>query len=157
TELVLDAIEAGALDDVAASIELRDGPAGALRATSSDPTLRRVVARDRRTHAPLTALEVQRRYLEAVWAWARERATPGQREALLRWRTTLERLEQDPRGLDRELDWAIKLRLLSSALEEALDDALPGGADRAWSLLAAWGPVNALLEAHAPGAAFASG
>lgn len=153
TELVLDAIEAGALDDLAAAIELRGGPAGALRATSSDPTLRRVVARDRRTHAPLTALDVQRRYLEAVWSWARERATPAQREALVRWRSTLERLEQDPRGLDRELDWAIKLRLLSSALEEAL----PGGADHAWALLAAWGPVNALLEAHAPATTFAPG
>lgn len=153
TELVLDALEAGALDDLAAGLELRGGAAGALRATSSDPSLRRVVARDRRTHAPLTALDVQRRYLEAVWAWARERATPDQRAALLRWRATLERLEQDPRGLDRELDWAIKLRLLSTTL----DEALPGGVDRAWSLLAAWGPVNALLEAHAPDAALAPG
>ncbi|MCO5172065.1 MAG: proteasome accessory factor PafA2 family protein [Planctomycetes bacterium] len=185
TALVLDAIEAGALDAVADSVELRDGAAGALRATASDPTLRRVVARDRRTHAPLTALAVQRRYLDAVTAWvaggAPERAGAGlaaptkgrpsdasvppeagerarrmhhtagaDGAALGRWRAALERLEADPRALDRELDWAIKLRLLSTALTQALPDR---PVDRAWADLAAWGPVNALLEAHAPDAA----
>lgn len=153
TELVLDAIEAGALDGVAASLELREGAAGALRATASDPTLRRVVARDRRTHAPLTALDVQRRYLDAVAAWRASSGVDGADaadDALRRWRSALERLEADPRALDRELDWAIKLRLLSTALAQALPDR---SVDRAWADLAAWGPVNALLEAHAPDAA----
>lgn len=154
TELVLEAIEAGALDALAATLELRGGAVGALRATSADPTLRRVVARDRLTHAPLTALAVQRRYLEAVWAHARERATPAQKDVLRRWRDALERLERDPRELDRELDWAIKLRLLSTALHDALPDR---DVDRAWEDLAAWGPVNALLEARAPDVALALG
>ena len=149
TEAVLDALEGGALDDLAARLVLDGGPVAALKATSADPTLRRQVARDRRTGERLTAVQVQRRYLEATWEFFRARGDirPETKDALVRWSFVLDRLEDDPRTLDQELDWVIKLRLLATTLAAAL----PGRDESAaWATLAAWGPVNALLEQHAP-------
>jgi len=73
---------------LAARLELRGGGVGALRATSADPTLRAVVARDRLTHAAGSpALAVQRLYLEAV-SRARARAD---RPARAPWRDAASR------------------------------------------------------------------
>jgi hypothetical protein len=60
----------------------------------------------------------------------------------------LDQLAQDPLALDRELDWVVKKRLL----DRTLADALPGiPLDEAWARLAAFGELNALVEARAPG------
>jgi proteasome accessory factor A len=147
---VLDAIEAGAIDAVAASFTLLGGPLGALRATASDPRLVRPVARDRKTGKPLTALDVQRRYLEATWEHHRSlgpAVEPEARDALVRWSFVLDQLGQGPQGLDRELDWVLKKRILDRTLE----DALPGvELEAAWDRIVLWGSVNAALEAKAP-------
>lgn len=157
TAAVLDAIEAGALDGVARRVQLLAGPIGALRATARDPGLTRPVARDRETGAALTALDVQRRYLEAVWEHARARPEPlddETREALARWGFVLDQLGHDPLALDRELDWVVKKRLLDRTLE----DALPGlPLDEGWARLAAFGALNALVEARAPGLSLETG
>lgn len=157
TAAVLDAIEAGALDATASRIQLLAGPLGALRATARDPGLTRPVARDRETGAPLTPLDVQRLYLEAVWDHSRRRAEgldDETKEALARWGFVLDQLAQDPLALDRELDWVVKKRLLDRTLE----DALPGHPlDEGWARLATFGPLNALVEAREPGLVFEPG
>jgi proteasome accessory factor A len=150
TAAVLDAIEAGALDEVAARISLFAGPLGALRATARDLGFTRPIARDRHTGASLTALDVQRRYLEAVWDHFRRQTDaldPETKDALARWAFVLDQLAQDPLALDRELDWVVKKRLL----DRTLADALPGiPLDEAWARLAAFGELNALVERRAP-------
>jgi hypothetical protein len=150
TAAVLDAIEAGVLARVARRIVLLAGPLGALRATARDPGLTRPIARDRETGAPLTALDVQRRYLEAVWEHFRTRGEPlddETKDSLARWSFVLDQLGHDPMALDRELDWVMKKRLLDRTLE----DALPGvPLDEAWARLAAFGELNAALEKQAP-------
>lgn len=145
TVAVLDAVEAGALDALANRVHLLGGPAEAMRRVADDPSLRAVVARDAATGIGLTALDVQRLVLEAVWShFGAQPSVPAElKNALVRWNFVLDRLADDPRTLDGELDWVIKHGLLSAALHEEL------GA-RGWELLAAWGPVNQLLEQVAP-------
>jgi proteasome accessory factor A len=147
TIAVLDAIEAGALDAAARSVVLLGGPIGVLRAAASGP--KAVVARDRETGAPLSALAVQRRWLEATWNHHRslDPVDPDTKEALVRWSFVLDQLEHDPLALDRELDWALKKRLLDRTLEAALP-GLP--LEAAWERLQAFGPANAALEKSAP-------
>jgi hypothetical protein len=110
TAAVLDAIEGGSLDDLARNLKLIGGPLAAFRATSDDPQLQTAVARDRASGELLTAVQVQRRYLEAVWEHHRKQASvdPETKDALVRWNFVLEQLEQNPRLLDGELDWVIK-------------------------------------------------
>src|SRR5690606_2221187 len=119
-------------------------------------TARAPVARDRATGALLSAHDVQRRYLEAVWAHARARADwPSELTgALRRWVDVLRRLREEPATLLRERDWAIKLDLLQATLKDALPDR---SLEAAWRALQAWGPINALLERHAPSAPFPPG
>ena len=148
TAAVLDAIEAGALDGMARQIRLRGGPVGAFRATAYDPGLRAVVARDRATGAPLTALDVQRRYLEAVWEHHRglPSVSPEVKDTLVRWNFVLDALAEAPASLDSELDWVMKRRLMRAVLHDAWPDLEEGVA---WARLRAWGRANALVEARA--------
>lgn len=149
TTAVLDAIEAGALDSMARRIRLRGGPLGAFRATAADPGLRAVIGRDRVTGEPLTALDVQRRYLEAVWEHYRGQGgvEPEVKDALVRWNFVLEALKDSPHSLDSELDWVMKKKLMRAVLQDAWPDLDEGVA---WARLRAWGPLNALVEARAP-------
>lgn len=151
TLAVLDAIEAGALDLVARDVKLTGGPIGALRSSSRGP--RTVVGKDRRTGESLTAVQVQRRWLEATWNHHRTLATvdPDTKEALVRWSFVLDQLEQDAMALDRELDWVLKKRFLDRTLEEALP-GLP--LEVAWKRLVDFGATNAALEVVAPSVAF---
>ncbi len=147
TLAVLDAVEAGALDGLVRDVALLGGPLAALRATARGP--RSEVAFDRRTGARLTALDVQRRWLEATWNHHRAlpAVDPDTKEALVRWGFVLDQLAQDPMALDRELDWVLKRRLLDRTLAEALPDLSPAVA---WRRLEEMGPINAALEADAP-------
>ncbi len=149
TAAVLEALEAGALDGLVARIELVDGPLAAFRRTCADLSLQATVAIDRATGETLTAAGVQRRYLEATWARARADGDwPAELvDALRRWDDALRRVQEEPASLARELDWAIKLDLLRATLQDALPARTP---EQAWSALRAWGPINALLERHAP-------
>jgi hypothetical protein len=149
TAAVLDAAEAGALDRVARGIELAGGAIGALRRTSADPTLRTAVARDRATRAPLTAIDVQRRYVEAVWEHFRAKGSIDDetKDALVRWSFILDRLQDDASTLDRELDWVVKLKLIEETLLDAMPSITPG---ERWVTLAVWGEANAEIERAAP-------
>lgn len=151
TACVLDAIEGGALDEVARRIRFRRGPIAAFSRVARDLSLEAKIARDRVTGEGLSALDVQRRYLEAVWGYYREQAQvePELKDALARWAFVLDALREGPHTLDAELDWVIKLKLLTATLQAALPDT-----EEPWAVLAAWGPLNAAIERRCPGLAF---
>ena len=151
TACVLDAIEGGALDLVAKRIRFKGGPIAAFARVARDLTLNAEVARDRVTGERLSALDVQRRYLEAVWEFYRERGAvaPELKDALARWSFVLDSLRDGPHTLDAELDWVIKLKLLTATLQAALPEV-----EDPWTVLAAWGPLNAAIERRCPGLTF---
>ncbi|WP_043643027.1 depupylase/deamidase Dop [Nocardioides alkalitolerans] len=112
TALVLSMIEDGF---ITADLTL-ETPVSALRAVSHDPSLKQLVAlRDGRK---LTAVQLQRVYLELAHAYVDERlggdADEQTKDVLVRWGSVLDRLEQDPFLLAGELDWVAKLQLLRS-------------------------------------------
>ena len=107
TAVVLDMIEDGYFD--------RDyslqSPVQAIRDISHDPTLRETVKlKDGRA---MTALEIQKEYLEACLLYAQHvDADPITRDILDRWTEMLARLETDPNQCDREVDWVIKRQVI---------------------------------------------
>ncbi len=110
--LVLDLLEAGADLPV---LDL-DEPVRAFKQVSRDldmkQTLKLVGGR------PTTALEIQRAYLTAASDfYASHEHQPGTDDILLRWKEVLNKLEQDPRLLVRELDWVAKRHLIESYMD----------------------------------------
>ncbi len=88
-----------------------ENPIRALREISQDPTCRRLVrlANGRE----LSALDIQWEYLDRAIRHARNPGFPPEMEqAVSMWEHLLTQLERDPMGLDREVDWVIKRRLL---------------------------------------------
>ena len=90
-----------------------DHPVQAFRAISRDLTCRLPVRlKDGRS---ATAVDIQRTYLELAYRYYRDRELdPITKDVLVRWEYVLDRLEQDPLTLTRELDWVIKQDLLES-------------------------------------------
>jgi proteasome accessory factor A len=123
TSLILAMIEGRwfADNDIDLSIE---GPVGALRAVSHDPTLRQTVTmKDGRT---LSALQVQSEYLEQARKFVEDRygadADDQTRDVLARWERVLALLAEDPMQLSGTLDWVAKLQLLQGYRDrEGLD------------------------------------
>jgi len=73
------------------------------------------------------ALEIQRTYLEAVEHFIAEEHPDdvAAQEVLAEWRRVVEGLDRDPMGLERELDWVAKLRLIEAYCDRhgvGLDD-----------------------------------
>jgi proteasome accessory factor A len=61
------------------------------------------------------AIDIQREYLELAHRYYRDRELDTvTKDVLVRWEYVLDRLEQDPMTLTRELDWVIKRDLLES-------------------------------------------
>ena len=108
--LVLDMIEEGALESAP---RLAD-PVGALHAFASDPGLTATAAT---TAGELTALELQRWYLEAAERWLEAHPAPAleARELLRLWREVTDALEDDPGKLVGRIDWVTKRYLLETA------------------------------------------
>jgi proteasome accessory factor A len=108
TLLVLDAIEAGELQDA----PLLRRPLRALRAICADPELR--VAVPLQNGERRTALQLQRHYLDACrrYVEARGEAREEAREILKRWEETLDALETNPSRLVGKVDWVTKKYLL---------------------------------------------
>jgi proteasome accessory factor A len=112
TALVLSMIEDGAITK---DLSLRD-PVRAIKEISHDPTCKREVHLDRGPR--LSAVQIQREYLEMALAWTASRAIdPITKDVLVKWRYVLERLERDPMELSREIDWVIKKSLIESFME----------------------------------------
>jgi proteasome accessory factor A len=110
TSLVLAIIEAGGLS---AELTLAD-PVREIHAVSHDTTLQhRLTLKDGRR---LTALEIQRAYLEAAAELAESQAVAGvdaqTADILARWDRVLVDLAEDPRLAADRVDWAAKLSLL---------------------------------------------
>ncbi|NAZ86025.1 depupylase/deamidase Dop [Kineococcus indalonis] len=138
TSLVLTLLEAGALDGgPAGDLQLSD-PVRALHEVSHDPGLTQLVRlRDGRR---MTALELQRAYLEAAAAFVEDRfgddADADTREVLTRWDGVLTKLERDVFSAAREVDWVAKLRLLEGYRSRdglAWDHARLQAVDLQWS------------------------
>lgn len=105
--LVLALIEAGMTDT---GVTLTD-PVAAMHAVSHDVGLQRRLPCAGR--APMTAVQIQRVYLEAVRAHMAGRPTdPGTSRVVELWEEVLTELEQDPMLLSDRLDWVAKLALL---------------------------------------------
>jgi proteasome accessory factor A len=110
--LVLDLLEAGA--DLP-QLELEE-PVRAFKQVSRDldmkQTLKLVGGR------PTTALAIQRAYLDAVSRFCAPRDhRPETQDLLACWEDVLNKLEQDPRLLVRDLDWVAKRHLIESYME----------------------------------------
>ena len=64
----------------------------------------------------VTAVQLQWMFLEQVHAFVTDRygsdLDPDTKEVLARWESVLSRLENDPMGCAREIDWVAKYRLL---------------------------------------------
>ncbi len=114
TALIIDMIEDGWLSG---DYSLH-GSVSALRTISRDPTLRATVKlKDGRL---LTALEIQSEYLERAIRYAQSSGCdPERRDILARWTRAIERLDREPLLLDREVDWAIKLRWMTRLMDRS--------------------------------------
>lgn len=106
----------------------------------------RVFARDATCRAtsrmacgpPLTALEIQRRYLDHARQRLDEPFMPSwTREVCDQWSAMLDRLQLGPEAVARSLDWAIKLAIYRSRARQR-------GVE--WDALPAWNHVTATLE-----------
>ena len=91
-----------------------EGPVGALRAVSHDPSLTHLVRlQDGRR---LTAVQLQMEYLDLARKHVEDRlgadADAQTLDVLARWESVLDRLERDPMLCAGELDWVAKLKLL---------------------------------------------
>ena len=110
TSLVLALIEAGGLRE---DLVLAD-PVREIHAVSHDPSLtHRLTLRDGRR---MTALEIQRAYLESAADLAEKQAVAGvdaqTADILQRWDRVLVDLAEDPRLAADRVDWSAKLSLL---------------------------------------------
>ncbi len=108
--LVLDMAEAGALGDAPRLL----APVQALHTFSADPGLGEAV--DTR-EGQMTALELQRWYLEAAERWVASHDAPSleAKELLQTWREVLGLLESKPGQLIGRVDWITKRYLLETA------------------------------------------
>jgi proteasome accessory factor PafA2 len=90
-----------------------DNPVQAFRTVSRDLACRTSLRmKDGRS---LTAVAVQREFLELAHRYYRDRELDTvTKDVLVRWEYVLDRLEQDPMTLSRELDWVIKKDLIES-------------------------------------------
>ncbi len=64
-----------------------------------------------------TAVEIQRAYLEQAELHFEKDEDSVTQDVLKRWRTVLDKLEEDPMQLTREVDWVIKKELIESYME----------------------------------------
>jgi proteasome accessory factor A len=109
TAIVLSMIEDDAIDR---DLTL-DNSVQAFRAVSRDLTCRQPVRL--KSGRSATAIDVQREFLELAHRYYRDRELDTvTKDVLVRWEHVLDRLEQDPMTLSREVDWVIKRDLLES-------------------------------------------
>ena len=107
TALVVAMIEAGVPcgEDVALA-----APLEALRTFARDPGGRETAAMASRP--PMTALQIQRRYLDRAVHHAGDRFMPKWAGAVCeRWADVLDRLERGPAAVASRLDWAMKWKI----------------------------------------------
>jgi hypothetical protein len=123
TALVLEAIETGEPADWPVLAD----PLRALRALSADPEL--VLRHRLEDGSEATALEIQRRFLDAVREILAPKSDSGdwRSEVMAMWEETLDLLERDPEALQDRIDWIAKRALLRREIPEAADWEAIGG------------------------------
>src|ERR671931_2359304 len=111
--VVLQMIEEGVLPE---PLVLRN-PVRALRDISHDPTCQ--VAVPMKNGAKMTAIDIQRWYHEAAQRYLAQYSDchPTYPVVVAEWGSVLERLASDPMQLSREIDWVMKLHLLTNYME----------------------------------------
>ncbi len=93
-------------------IELAD-PVKSVKQVSRDLTVKTSLALKNGQHT--TALAIQHAFLNAAHEFYTTRElSPITKDVLIRWESVLERLEQDPIALNREIDWVAKHALIES-------------------------------------------
>ena len=66
----------------------------------------------------MTAIEIQKDYLENALRYFSSRSLdPIMKDVLVRWERVLTQLAEDPFQLDREVDWVIKHKMISSYMQ----------------------------------------
>ena len=109
TAIIMDMLEAGVSFP---SIHL-DDPVQAIKIVSRDLTIK--VPLKLTTGQTMPAIEVQRAYLQAAHDfYASRNLSPMTKDVLVRWENVLDKLEQDPMLLSRELDWVAKRHMIMS-------------------------------------------
>ncbi len=129
TALVVALCEAGRRPG--AAVELRH-PVAAMHAFASDPTCRAVAE----THdgREVTAIDVQRAYLDAVEAHAGASFMPSWAgDVCRRWRIVLDDLAHDRLAASTSLDWAIKLHVYDEHIRRR---GFTWETIRAWTMIA---------------------
>ena len=90
-----------------------ENPIRAIRDISHDPTCRRKVTLA--NGRELSALDIQREYLDRALRYAETRGFPAlEQRALEMWEHCVTTIENDPMKLDREVDWVVKRSLIES-------------------------------------------
>ncbi len=111
--LVLSMIEDGY---AVSGIELED-PVKAIREISRDPTLKKKVKLD--DGRLMSAIEIQHAYLERAHDYlSTQPRDPVMEDLLTRWSVMLDRLEEDPQQVSREVDWVSKRLLIQSYVDK---------------------------------------
>ncbi|HEY7533250.1 MAG TPA: proteasome accessory factor PafA2 family protein, partial [Nitrospiraceae bacterium] len=111
--LVLSMIEEGY---AVHGMELED-PVKAIREISRDSSLKRKIKLD--DGRQMTAIEIQRVYLDRAQDYlAQQEHDPIHDDVFERWAAVLDRLEDDPMQLVREVDWVTKKHLIQSYVEK---------------------------------------
>ncbi len=109
--LVLAMLEAGC---EVKGVALED-PVKSIKAVSRDLTLKKTIPLLKGRKA--TAIEIQRAYLAVAETHFEKDEDPVTIDILKRWRDVLDKLEEDPMQLSREVDWVIKKTLIDSFIE----------------------------------------
>jgi proteasome accessory factor A len=110
--LVLSMIEDGY---AVSGIELED-PVKAIREISRDPSLKKKVKLD--DGRLMSAIEIQRAYLDRAHDYLSiQPQDPVMDDLLARWDVMLDRLEEDPHQLSREVDWVTKKLMIQSYVD----------------------------------------
>lgn len=112
--LVLTMLEAGV---EVKGVDL-DDPVRSIKSISRDLSLKKTVKLD--CGDKWLATEIQRAYLEAAERHFLDKTDPASPETidlLKRWRSVLDRLDEDPMLLSREVDWVIKKSLIESFMD----------------------------------------
>ncbi len=97
-------------------VELEDS-VKAIREISRDSTLKKKVKME--DGRELSAIEIQRIYLERAYDYlAAVETDPTTENIVEQWETVLDKLEEEPMLLSRELDWVSKKELMLSYMEK---------------------------------------
>lgn len=117
TSIVLRMIEDGFIEgSIIERLTLED-PVRAIKEVSHDPTCKKKV--NVKGGRSLTPIEIQKEYLELAHVYfSKMDIDPISKDILAKWGYVLDRLEEDPRLLSKEIDWVIKLEMIESYMNK---------------------------------------